>query len=327
MKSSLRPTTPDDLGPIRQILRRAFNAGEDAPFLDPAVMRWKYWDRRDDWDSPRAWVLERDGVITAHVGLWPMSFGALRGVQMIDWASSRESPGAGLAVVQKLDAMFDFIYSIGGSEMTCRILPALGFREWGRQWRAARPLRPLRQIMSHQHRNWKLAARLFRNTGWSMGRSSEGAADEIGPGEFAGSIDRLAAPRDPGFFEYLLRCPAMKTRLCRITDGHFVIGVLRGQARMGGIWLRDANRDAWRAAYAIAQQTAAQMNDAIEIVAAGTEGPSADAATISGLRTVRHVPIYLLNREGKLDLPPDFQFQLCDDDTFFLDAGRPDYWT
>jgi hypothetical protein len=34
-----------------------------------------------------------------------------------------------------------------------------------------------------------------------------------------------------------------------------------------------------------------------------------------------------LNKNGKLILPPDFQFQLCDSDAFFLDLGHSAYWT
>jgi hypothetical protein len=37
--------------------------------------------------------------------------------------------------------------------------------------------------------------------------------------------------------------------------------------------------------------------------------------------------VYLLNRKGKLDLSPDFQFQLSDNDVFFLDSGGNSYWT
>ena len=104
-------------------------------------MAWKYWDRRDDWEGPRAYVLERNGIVVAHAGIYPLTFGAgeVRGVQMIDWASAEDSPGAGLALLQKLCTMFDFIYSIGGSAMTCKILPALGSIEYSRQWKGASP--------------------------------------------------------------------------------------------------------------------------------------------------------------------------------------------
>lgn len=346
MKSSLRPTTIDDLGKVRQFLQRAFNTGDDAPFLDPSVMAWKYWDRRDDWQGPRAYVLERDGVIVAHAGIYPLTIDMrrVRGAQMIDWASAKESPGAGLALLQKLDAMFDFIYSIGGSEMTRKLLPAFGFVEYARQWKGARPLRPLQQILAHQHKNWKLGPRLVRNFLWALPKAAdrnlpEGwESEEISSGEISekfhaqSMVDAIFSPRPPAFFEYLLRCPFTKLRLYGIRDerrlkGHFAMGVLRGQARLAGVWLCDPDPEGWQAAFGLAQQAATRLEGANEIVAAGTEGPSEQAAVRSGLRIIGHTPIYLLNKKKKLALPPGFQFQLSDDDGFFLDPGTSCYWT
>ena len=195
MKSSLRPTSIEDLDRVCQFLQQAFNTTPDAAFLDPAVMAWKYWDRRDDWEGPRAYVLERDGVIVAHAGLYPVTFaaGEVRGIHMIDWASAKDSPGAGLALVQKLNSMFDFIYSIGGSEMTCKALPAFGFIETARQWRGARPLRPLQQILQHQRRNWKLAPRLLRNSLWALAKTSGDGLDEGWKAEEISAWRRLPA--------------------------------------------------------------------------------------------------------------------------------------
>jgi hypothetical protein len=346
MKSFLRPTTIDDLGEVSSLLQRAFGVSPDAPFLDTAVMAWKYWDRRGDWEGPRAYVLERDGVIVAHAGIMPVTFsaGKVRGVQMIDWASAKESPGSGLALLQKLDTMFDFIYSIGGSEVTRKILPAFGFVEYAKQWKGARPLRPFQQIMKHQYRNWKLAPRLVRNFMWALPRASERSlhegwkAEEISPREvseqfYSQSVANTCfSPRTPDFFEYLLRCPAMQMRLYGIQDkgelkGHFAIGVLRGQARVAGVWLRDPDYEGWQAAFLLAQQSARRLVGAYEILVAGTEGPSERGAARSGLRILERTPIYLLNKKGKLALAPDFQFQLSDDDALFLDSGNSSYLT
>ena len=309
-------------------------------------MAWKYWDRRDDWDGPRAYVLERDGVIVAHAGLWPLTFGAgqIRGVQMIDWASAKDAPGAGLTLVQKLSAMFDFIYSIGGTEATCKLLPAFGFVECPTQWTGARPLRPVQQILTHQSRNWKLAPRLIRNYLWAMPKAPDGCAqkgwrsEEICPAEISdafysqGAAEAHFSPRPPAFFEYLLRCPVTQIRLYGIYDqrgpqGHFAIGVIRGQARVGGVWLRDPNSEAWQAAFSLAQNTARRLAGACEIVAVGTSGASEQAALRSGLHITGHTPVYLLNKKGKLALPADFQFQFSDNDGLFLDVGDSSYYT
>jgi len=346
MKFSLRPTTIGDLGTLRQFLQRAFHSRSDAPFVDPFLMAWKYWDQRGDWEGPRSYVLERDGVMVAHAGIYPLTFGAgeVRGVQLIDWASAKEAPGAGVALLRKLTSMFDFMYGIGGSEITRKILPACGFVEYVKQWRGARPLRPFQQILKHQHRNWRLAPRLVRNFLWTVqttpdGFSHEGwKSGEIGPEEISkhyysqGMADACFSPRPPAFFEYLLRCPAMKIRLYGIQDqsgpkGHFAIGVLRGQARVAGVWLRDPGSKAWQAAFSLARQVSARLEGACEIAVAGTAGPSEQAAIQSGLRIMGHTPVYIPKKGGKLALPPDFQFQLSDDDSLFLDSGNSSFWT
>ena len=124
----------------------------------------------------------------------------------------------------------------------------------------------------------------------------------------------------------------MQTRLYGIQDnlgrkGHFAIGVLRGQARVAGVWLRDPDREAWQAAFSLAQQAATRLKGAFEIVAAGSEGSSEQGAVLSGLRIRGYNSVYLLNKKGKLCLPREFQFQLSDNDAFFLDAGNSSYWT
>jgi hypothetical protein len=75
-KFSLRPTTPQDLEKLRGFLARAFGAGLDAPFVNPALMAWKHWDPRQDWSSPRSHVLEQGDEIVTHAGLWPTAVGS-----------------------------------------------------------------------------------------------------------------------------------------------------------------------------------------------------------------------------------------------------------
>lgn len=340
MKSSVRPTSIDDLNEVCSLLRRAFRTSRDAHFLDPAMMAWKYWDPRGDWEGPRSYILECDGVIVAHAGIYPLTFcsGQVRGAHLIDWAAAKGSPGAGFALLQKMGKIFDFLYGIGVSEITRKVLSASGFVEHARQWRGARTVRPLQQILKYQFQNWKIAPRLVRNLLLSSPKSADTGleegwkSEEITPSEVSKEFypqnmaDACFSPRPPEFFEYLLRCPVMKTRLYGIRDnrgpkGHFAIGVLRGQARIAGVWLRDPDPEGWQAAFSLAQRTAMQFKEACEILIAGTEGPSEQGATRSGLRIMGHTPIYILNRKGKLTLPPNFQFQLSDDDGLFLDSG------
>ena len=344
MKSSFRPTSVDDAVPLCQFLARVFGIPETAPSLLPVVMSWKYWDPRPDFAGPRSYILERDGVIVAHTGLWPMTFGsgenAVRGVHMIDWASAKESAGAGLALVQKLAGMFDFIVGIGGSEMTRKVLPAFGFVEYAQVWKGARPLRPVLQIATHQYKNWKLAPRLVRNTITSMKGDTPHKIwlpKEIKPQDIArdlatGPDNARFAPRSPEFFEYFLRCPAGPVHLYGIFDGaeikgHFAICLLRGQARIAGVWLREPTLESYTAAYFMAAGAARCLPGANEIAAVGTKGVSGEGAARAGFQVAEGPWVYLLDKKKKLSLPADFQFQPSDDDEAFLDYGVANYWT
>ena len=221
MNLFLRPTSSDDLSELSNLMQRSFNIGPRAPFMDPAVMAWKYWDRRGDWNGPRAYVLEQDGAIVAHAGIYPLTFssGEVSGIRMMDWVAAKEYPGCGLALLRKLEKMFDFIYSIGGSEKLRKITEAYGYVEYAQQWKGARPLRPLQQVLTHQYRNWKLAPRLVRNFLWSLPKPPKSnsyrgwKSEEITPAQvseefYSQSVaDAHFSPRPAAFFEYLLRCP------------------------------------------------------------------------------------------------------------------------
>ena len=142
MKAIFRATAPADRIQLSELLAEAFDVHSAAgSLLNPTVMAWKYWDARDDWDEPRSYALERDGRLIAHAALWPLIFPgehSIRGIQMIDWCAAKDSPGVGLTLVQKLASLFDFMYSIGGSDMTLKVLPAFGFVETTQVWTAAR---------------------------------------------------------------------------------------------------------------------------------------------------------------------------------------------
>lgn len=224
--------------------------------------------------------------------------------------------------------------------MTVKILPKFGFVEHARQWKGARPLRPFKQMLTHPNRNWKLAPRLGRNLLWTFPAPLEGGwkAEEIPAEKISREFSSQSmatchfSPRAPGFFEYLQRCPAMRMRIYEVHDksgprGHFAVGLVRGQARVAGVWIRNPDAEAWQRAFCLAQLAAKRFDGACEVAAAGTSGVSEQAAIAAGFRIQVRVPIFLLNRKGKLALPPDFQFQLSDDDSIFLDGGVPSYLT
>src|SRR5215471_6483836 len=221
MSTTFRPTTPDDRQALTRLLVDVFGSPLDSSLLDPAMMSWKYWDVRPDYTETRSYVLESDGEFIGHVGLWPLEYAGVHGVHMIDWAASRNSPGAGISMVQRVSRMFEFIVAIGGSETTRKVLPAFGFKEVAQSWEAARPLRALRQILTHQSRNWKLAARLVRNAWWAAAPALHAPEDWHIQTLAPAAAGCLPAPHgfthSPAFFEYVERCPGARFRLFSLT--------------------------------------------------------------------------------------------------------------
>lgn len=304
-------------------------------------MAWKFWEPRGDWTEPRSFVGELDGRIVAHVGIWPVTYrhgGAeIRGVHMLDWVASADSRGAGLMLVQKLMSTFDFVWGIGGSDITRKLLPSLGFAEVAQVWTAARPVRIVRQMLTHQSRNWKLAPRFLRNLAWAYTPlKAVGPRWTVTPMPPAGiprdliptsPAESRFSPRGPEFFEYLARCPVLRYQLYGLSDGQglqgfFALGVVRGQARVGGVWLRHPSVEHWTAAFTQAVRTAAATAGACEIAVSGSVGPSSEAVVQAGFRLTGRVPGVLYSKKGNVTLPADFQFQMVDDDEAYMDLGQ-----
>ena len=318
---------------------RVFGAEPDAPFLEPSLLRWKYWEPRADCREPRSLVLEKDGRIVAHVGLWPVTVGSSaaareRGLHMIDWASDPNVPGAGVSLLQRLIKGHDFVYSIGGSETTQVILPKFGFRTVVKTQTWARPIRPWRQMLQHQSRNWRLPVRLARNWWWSRtpARVIERGWTAAGPD--AGGADGLAAlanQRDEAFFRYLRQCPVAR---CLTFDlvyegrkaGFLALSVTPEQTRVAGIWLEDSSTENWRTAIHLAQQAALKYTSTSELVLRCTSEASATAAAQAGMRLRATTPVFLWRKGGGAG-PLPLQFQLSDNDEFFLRERRAGFLT
>ena len=217
MGSVFRPTSILDEAHLIEFLARVFSVGRDAPFVDPSLLRWKYWEPRADFSGARSFVMERDRRIVAHVGLWRVTVrtGAKSetGVHMIDWASDPQAPGAGVSLLQRLTKSYDFVYAIGGSEMTCSILPKFGFFTVAEALTWARPIRPWRQMFKHQSKDLRLPLRLARNIWWSRtppAKVERGWAVVEAGASGASGLAVPASERDESFFRYLQQCPVAR---------------------------------------------------------------------------------------------------------------------
>jgi hypothetical protein len=325
MSSVFRPTVPADQARIVSLAGQAFGVTPEARFLDPALLDWKYWQPRPDYPGPRGYVIERDGAFTAHAGVWPVEIEGARGVHMIDWMSSPHAPGAGVSILQKLTRIFDFVIAIGGSAMTQEILPRFGFARVDEACLWARPLRPLRQILHHQTRSWKLPARYLRNSMWAhFPRRAVAEGWRAEP-----AADGWWGERGAAFFQYLDACPAARCLTFRITRdgapaGCFALSLVGMQARLAGVWLEEETTAHWQSALTLAQEAALRHTDACEITARLLACRSEAAA--AGMRMRGSVPVYFRAARGA-GVPRSLSFQFADNDEVFLDSGGPGFLT
>jgi Acetyltransferase (GNAT) domain len=336
MASVFRPSTPEDEPRIIEFLTRVFSLSRDEPFVNPALLRWKYWAPRTDCPDPRSLVIERDGRIVAHAGLWPVTVktGAARerGVEMIDWASDPQAPGSGVSLLQRFTKSYDFVFSVGGTEGTQTVLPKFGFQVVGDALTWARPLRPFRQILQHQHKDLRLPMRLARNLWWSKtpSRMVEQGWTAVDAGAQASTKEfiSVARERDEGFFEYLQQCPAARFLNFYIErsgrrEGFFALSIVGEQTRLAGLWLENPSPENWRAAFQLVQ-SAAWKSGTSELVARCLDEARSTGAQQAGLRLRGQTPVFLFRKSTG---PLPIQFQLCDDDACFLSGRRTEFLT
>src|SRR5437588_9928635 len=132
MSLELQPSTAQHLDDIATLLRQAFNAPSDAPFVDRRLLHWKYFDAVKVWGRPCSFVLTQGDGLAAHCAVVPIKLlvpnqEAISGVCFVDWASSRQTPYAGLLLKKRLMSTTDIAIVSGGTPATRGLIPTLGF--------------------------------------------------------------------------------------------------------------------------------------------------------------------------------------------------------
>jgi hypothetical protein len=325
-----RHTALADEERLTEFLTRVFAA--NTGLVNSAMLKWKYWTVREDCPEPRSLVMERDGRIVAHVGLWPVRVrtGAAieRGVHAMDWAADPHALGAGWSLLMSLTKSYDFAYGIGGEEITRSILPKLGFRTVAETLTWARPIRTWRQMLKHQSKDLRLPLRFVRNIWWSMNpprRVPRGWAAVEPAAVGTGGLAVLAGERDPSFFRYLQQCPVAPCLTFNVVHedrivGFFALLVVGEQARVAGVWLENPSPENWRIAFNLAQDAALKHTAASEIIARCTTEACAVGAKQAGMHLRGRTPVVLFRKDGT-ELLPSLQFQMCDSDALFI-GGR-----
>src|SRR5258707_704324 len=262
----------------------------EGSFLAETHMAWKYWSARPDWAGSRSFTGRHDGAIVAHAAAWPVRVciagQVVPAAHLIDWAADPRHPGAGFWLLRQIGAKVPVMIATGGSGITRRILPLIGFRPHGELCTFARPVRPLRQALATRPRNWTLP-RLLRNTFWRLssplslprGWSVRPLAPEEVPPELwpQPSPATAVTARDTGFYRYFVDSPSAR---------HELFGLERSGELVGYFCL------------AFAPHVARIADEGATCLALGAAGPEAargraagaGAAAARGLEARRGVP-------------------------------------
>ncbi len=345
MGFELRRTTPDDYEAVVELCRAAMDAPADAPFLGREQMAWKCWQDHPWWEGSRGYVIEKDGEMAAHGCAWPVFVRGgdetLPGFNIIDWAALDRFPGAGVILIKRLMRQVPRMYNIGGTEDTTAVLPHIGFQTINQHHLAARPLRPLRQALTHPRRDWKLPARFLRNLAWSRSGAWRPA-----PGWEAVRVDDPAlAPeqwwedaaggahclRTAEWYRYILSAPEPRFELYDLrrrgeTRGYVCLSRCPGQARIADYRLvGEPGGEDWLALAALAIDCARRDSASAEITAWTSDEPFLAALERAGFRTLRSDPVRCNREEHKASGGAPYFFTGLDSDFAYLHPAGVDY--
>ncbi|HEY3740528.1 MAG TPA: hypothetical protein VGL53_11825 [Bryobacteraceae bacterium] len=347
MSLELRAIPESGSTQVRQFLRGVFDSPDDALYIAPAQMHWKYWEPHPNWTGSRSYAYIDDaGDIAAHACAWPFGLrttdAMLFGAHPIDWAAGMKIPGVGALLLRQIRSLRDISCCIGGTEIAQKVIRQTGFKPVATMKSLALPLRPLRQAFTHQRVNWKLPARFVRNTAWKMKAGSPPPdwsasiveAHEIHVGLLPAPSDGLAVPvRSVALFEYLAKCPTADYQVWLVRHGrehrgYFLLSLVPGQARIADAWVTaPAGVEEWRALYALAIQAAREHRSSAELTTSGTLAVALEGAIACGFRQYTEEQVMMFDPKKQLASIERFHLQMIDNDMSFLHGHRPDYVT
>jgi hypothetical protein len=340
-----RPTAPNDAVALSEFLQRMFHLRADASFLASPHMRWKYWSAHPDWNGSRSFTASRRGAIVAHAAAWPVRVRVpgevIPAVHLIDWAADPVYLGSGVWLLRQIGAKARLMIATGGSEMTRRILPELGFRPHGEICWFARPVRPLRQALTTAERNWKLPARFLRNTLWrfspplsqprgwrARALAPEDVPDALWPQP---SSATAVTARDRSLYRYLVNAPCARHVLFGLEKrselvGYFCLAFAPHVARIADLWLPSTHVEDWSAAFRIAAVVAAREKDVNEVSAWATTTRGKDALLRAGFRLRDSSVVSVFGDAAVLD-GRTLHVQMLDSDAGFFSGETVSYLT
>ena len=236
--------------------------------------------------------------------------------QFIDWAAGGTVPGAGLLTLRRLlETSVDTMLAIGGTKDALIAFSRSSWFERKDDMRVYnRPLKPWRRFQDGPKTPRELA-RFARDTYriWYPNLAASAGWD-CRP---AGPSDPIFCPEPPAYasivrtrlwFDYLTRCPALKTRLVTlerdgIPKGHAFLAFQGGRVQVSDFTLaNDCPRADQIAAFSTVIRYVSADPDAIEIIAGSSVESVTAVLEATGLRLHSRVSVFLA--DPKRHFPP-----------------------
>jgi hypothetical protein len=337
----IRTTMPHEAAALSDFLGRTLPRGRGHPVPADAHMRWKYWSHRPDWEGSRSIAATHDGQIVAHAAVWPVRVRipglVVPAAHLIDWASDPRYPGAGTWLLRRIAARVGMLIATGGTEITRRIFPLLGFHRSGEVGSYARSVRPFRQALTTPERNWRLAARLVRNTFWrALPPLSVPAGwafvplapEEVPEGLWCQPSSAMAVTaRDSGLYGYFVRSPSARHTLFGLTKngqllGYFCLAFAPHVARIADLWLRSTSADDWCSGFRTAVVAAARGKDICEVSAWASTRIGGVALRRAGFRLRERSALSVFG-DTEILRGRELHVQMLDSDASSLSADQP----
>jgi hypothetical protein len=320
MTVQARISSPEDRDGITVLMHRAFGSDLSASAIDPGFQRWKYWGSHPFVANGRSLVLGGKERLVGHACRWPMRIVSVSGIfdafHLIDWAADSSHAGAGLQVLRDSCENSAALFSIGGSAVTHRMLPALGqhlhrrsksrqelsYQVGGKVYFLSRPLNALSTALHESPLDWKTPARIARNAIYasSMGvKLPQGVSFEpVAPNDIPPELwpkpqsDFAITARTAELLQHFTACPVLQhpmfflvTRSGRAV-AYFYLVLAGSQVRLADFG--PAGMDAENAKLVgVAAQLAARRHypEALRIAAATSEPRVQSGWVYSGFRS------------------------------------------
>ncbi len=346
MSLQFRPTSPADEPAVAAFLREIFAIDASLPLTASRHLHWKNWEERPDWPGSRGYILTKDDAIVAHGTVVPLSYvygeQQARMVHVIDWAADPKSVGSGVILMRNIFRLTDAVLAIGGSDMTQKVLPSLGFRAYGAVTSFVRPLRPLRRL-TEGALSLRSGAQVARSLLWSLQAPSvpvQGwTANRIAPDLVAaqsipwprGGEETALFARTAAQMTALLRCPVTPMELYTVAKGaenrgYFLLAHAPGQTRIADFYIDSKDPADWRILIQLAVSRAEQNPAAVELASMGSEPVTRQALLDCGFHPRGEAAIRILHGKQMTFPAGSLRFQMIDNDFAYLHQNRNEYW-